>query len=715
MPCVVPNCDPVGQSFTLRFPRNHLLFERWRQAIELGTGSTVPADINHPDAEICQQHFYDTDQYSEPHIFRNRRFNRIVHLSSCRLCLRFNFSERVAPDLRSQIIGNVAVEEIIKAIFEIDLGYSEYFDGICEDCLARLDIVVAIRKQFIDSENNWRMVENFISEENRLRYTKVLMTEIETNAATTFQVLSEEMIDMKNPLENDIMEIIETASIENESVKTEETIDMKNSLENDVMEIIETVSFENEPVKTEEIFENTDNCVWNTNDHEYSLSKTDMPVEPIAKNDERRKLKLKIDPTNIRRKVRGRPSTGRKNKVILKGMTDRKCYICVRLFKNPEELLSHIIVHVDQDLTCNVCHETCLNIAKYNRHLAKHDSVERPFKCDYCELRFANEVVQRFHETRNHGIDHPGVQIISKKRKDKYTCQHCGKQCDSLAFLKEHEGAHSGIKQYECKICGRLFANKNNLERHNLLHTSEMPYKCEICGKGFRQSPRYKDHLREHSGETPYACDDCGRQFSTTTLLRKHKVSFHCMYVPVTKVKKSIVKTSNTLRNNCPICPETFKQHSLLVDHIDLHHPDEDIKIFQCTICEKRFVSRQAYYVHFRNHEKRFQCEYCEKAFSSIQTLKFHHATHSGIRAYSCQTCSRSFAHLANLKRHELVHLGIKRHECDICGKRFVQSNQLHSHRRTHTGDKPYECKSCEKRFADISTLRKHRKNVCVE
>lgn len=71
MPCIVPHCNPDGQSFTLRFPRNRLLIERWSRAIELGSGAALPVGLDPLEAEICQQHFHEVDEYSEPVIFRN--------------------------------------------------------------------------------------------------------------------------------------------------------------------------------------------------------------------------------------------------------------------------------------------------------------------------------------------------------------------------------------------------------------------------------------------------------------------------------------------------------------------------------------------------------------------------------------------------------------------------------------------------------------------
>ncbi|XP_058833114.1 zinc finger protein ZFP2-like [Topomyia yanbarensis] len=696
MPCIVPNCDSKGQSFTLRFPRSHFLYERWREAIELGSGSTLPADIDPLQAEICQQHFDEVDRYSEPINFRNRSLDRDVHLSSCRLCLRFDFAERVAPVCGGHLIGDIPIEEVLKSIFKIQLD-NNY--GVCEACLVRLDIVVTIRKQFAESAKCWQKMDVFINEENRLRYRKALKAETIRVPNKVMSATREEMQQESRP----ISQVVQAMPVKLET-KTDYTMKPSKLVNTPLhdeasLEDIERNDGNNHPVSSRD-----DNFVREVNQSS-TIEETKVTMRHKTTSKE----------NSIEKRGIGRPrkksAKVSKEKVHLKGMTERKCYMCVQLFQTSEELFAHMVVHVDHDLTCNVCNQPFPNLTKYNRHLAKHDSVERPMKCDHCELRFADGLGKRRHEKQRHNIDHSVTVFnsVNSKRKGKYTCQHCGKQCLSLSFLKEHEDAHAGIKRHECRSCGRLFANKNNLERHHLIHTSEKPYKCQVCGKAFRQSPMYKDHLRLHSGETPYACNGCDMQFTSTTLLRKHKIRFHGAISTPTNNSLCTIRP----HNHCRFCMSSFKRHSLLIDHIERHHPYEEIEYLRCPTCEQQFVVKQAFELHLRNHEKNFQCEFCDKAFSTLQALKFHQPIHDGIRGYSCKTCSKSFTHVANLKRHELLHLGIKRHECDFCGKRFAQSNQLHTHRRTHTGEKPYECQKCGKRFADNSTLCKHKKSVC--
>lgn len=466
MPCAVPRCNTSGQSSFVKFPRSHFLYERWRSAIELGTGGTLPSRHNPLTAEICQQHFElpaAEGNYMEPVKFFNRMTGHTVHVASCRLCLQFYPIDTLLKNATAESkIGIAPLEDVLKVGFGVQLSCSEGLGEICEGCLARLDMYIGMRKHFSLAAKSCKKMKLLLQDAGPLQFKKIDKTEPDVVA-------------------------IKSEVLEQGNSTTEKSPDSQKKSD---LEMYQTDS-----------------------------SKTNEPNEKVRKPPKKRKS----EPRKPRYKAP-------KDSTIIKkrDITERKCYMCNRLFETAGELISHMVDHVDHSLTCIACDESFLSLTKYNRHLSKHDPVERPVKCDHCELRFADRLGKLRHEKLKHDIGHAVSMFnYAKIPKNKFTCQHCGKPCKSLSFLKEHEDTHTGIKRHECKSCGRLFATKNNLERHHMIHTSEKPYKCELCGKAFRQSPMYKDHLRLHSGETPYACNGCDLHFTSTTLLRNHKIRVH--------------------------------------------------------------------------------------------------------------------------------------------------------------------------------------------
>jgi len=79
--------------------------------------------------------------------------------------------------------------------------------------------------------------------------------------------------------------------------------------------------------------------------------------------------------------------------------------------------------------TCSICYKEFGKIHHMKRHIDQVHSVERPFKCDECNVRF----------------------------KDKYN-------------LKVHKRIHTGEKPYNCIICDKRFNQKSALTSHLKIH-----------------------------------------------------------------------------------------------------------------------------------------------------------------------------------------------------------------------------------------------------
>ena len=98
---------------------------------------------------------------------------------------------------------------------------------------------------------------------------------------------------------------------------------------------------------------------------------------------------------------------------------------------------------------------------------------------------------------------------------------------------------------------------------------------------------------------------------------------------------------------------------------------NEDLKLYQCIQCEKRFYRSSDLNRHKNNVHKGLKshnCDFCGKSFARSDTLKKHVLTiHEGIKKFNCNQCDKVFGYQQHLKRHiKTVHEGLKNYKCFI-------------------------------------------------
>jgi len=75
-------------------------------------------------------------------------------------------------------------------------------------------------------------------------------------------------------------------------------------------------------------------------------------------------------------------------------------------------------------------------------------------------------------------------------------------------------------------------------------------------------------------------------------------------------------------------------------------------------------------------------------------------------RPYLCTVCDKRYRTKDMLSRHRNIHTG--KYKCTECGKCFHGNADLTVHNRIHSGEKPYKCSLCNKCFRQSSTLYYH-------
>ena len=126
------------------------------------------------------------------------------------------------------------------------------------------------------------------------------------------------------------------------------------------------------------------------------------------------------------------------------------------------------------------------------------------------------------------------------------------------------------------------------------------------------------------------------------------------------------------------------------------HPHDDKQRSYLCTVCDKRFKSREGLRYHkltAHSGGNSHLCTQCNKCFPNQQCLRIHMNIHSS--KYKCTECGKCFRNNLHLSEHRRSHSGEKPFECSVCSKRFRTAGHLVVHSRIHSGEKTYKCHMC--------------------
>ncbi|KXJ68724.1 hypothetical protein RP20_CCG002031 [Aedes albopictus] len=377
------------------------------------------------------------------------------------------------------------------------------------------------------------------------------------------------------------------------------------------------------------------------------------------------------------------------------GTRGRKCYICPVVLEDKSDLEPHLQeVHDSEDMECKECSITFSKLPVYNRHLARHDASERPFKCDYCAMRFNCPMNRNKHHKNVHNKGE------SKPTEPEFVCEVCEKPYISKDGLFYHlKTKHSIEERHTCGICQKYYRSKSTLETHMQVHTGGRVRKCSLCPQTFRTYSAFYAHSIMHTDR--FECKECGKRYPAALQLRAHMESAH----------------SDGQQFECAECPgKLFKTSVGLRTHMAYTHRKN--KPFMCDFCSRSFKRKDLLDNHRRIHtgEKPFPCDNCPRRFGSRPTLH-HHRKRCKAQALLA-TVEEAPGDLHSSDQLDVVPRPKKRrcvdgqYVCEFCQKRFLRKEYLANHRRSHTGERPFGCKHCIMRFSDRSGAYQHRK-VC--
>ncbi|XP_029164724.1 zinc finger protein 567-like isoform X2 [Nylanderia fulva] len=289
-----------------------------------------------------------------------------------------------------------------------------------------------------------------------------------------------------------------------------------------------------------------------------------------------------------------------------------------------------------------------------------------------------------------------------RRRKNKFTCQLCGRNFLQRSKYLIHKNFHKSIK-YECTQCKTLFDSKENLALHQKTaqHSSnpaEENIEVQESFEKLETQSSEQDYstttMKEDSSAAIYMCERCDKHFESKQEYELHMKLVHELQ-----------------RFTCNVCNKAFTNQSNLTMHMATHEQTKSNKGFPCDICGKVLNHPSSVVYHKEaehNNGRRFVCNKCNRSFKHKQLLQRHQLVHSDDRPYVCKSCSASFKTKANLINHQSTHTGEKRYYCERCNQQFAHKTSLTLHQRWHDGEKPYTCQVCHKSFSQNGNLQEH-------
>ncbi|CAH1268836.1 ZNF845 [Branchiostoma lanceolatum] len=319
------------------------------------------------------------------------------------------------------------------------------------------------------------------------------------------------------------------------------------------------------------------------------------------------------------------------------------CEQCSRGFRTKSLLLDHQNIHRENPVTykCTVCEKEFLVKTYFKQHIRTHDKKLKTHKCLTCDMVFSSGFLLRRHEVR-HSVDrtfkckfcektykHRGAVEHHQKKEhrdqygeavddylNRFACNVCGRTGHTKQVIEKHiKAVHLNLRDEACpyKGCSKAFVDQNALRSHvaTMHDPSLRPFKCDKCDRTFYRKKQLDWHVFSHDKDlSPHQCDSCGKKFVCARTLREHIDAIHKKIRPY----------------SCSYCSKSFSKQHALEDHQRIHTGE---KKWPCDLCDEKFINTHYRKVHkVKVHGLGHRCPQCNLSFMSTLALERHQKRH---------------------------------------------------------------------------------------
>ncbi|KAI5638063.1 zinc-finger double domain-containing protein [Phthorimaea operculella] len=420
------------------------------------------------------------------------------------------------------------------------------------------------------------------------------------------------------------------------------------------------------------------------NQENYEVTVKAEPVEiecsfdPVLYVDHQVKEEMVIGPTEFLQQniVTSNASVSQK--------TSYQCALCSKTFKFKIALNKHKRMEHNNNTTV-VSYFFHKSKKLVNKKSSKNKCIENgkseydSITCGVCYKHFATVTSLRNHMKRCPMLKQKSDENVRSDRdckKEEIYNSNIGKEENCAKKNAEEKLVkNSDIK---CQVCSKTFTLKANLRRHMNVHSENKMYPCDKCDMSFHR----KDYLVKHN-----SLKHSQSKSITESPIKKHNSLKHSQ-------SKSITESPIKKLQECK-CGKKFYDKWRLQKHLDFYcklNPSNDEKKFFCDLCNKGFSHKYVLKEHLMRHsnEKTLICDFCGDVFPQKYLLIRHILHHMTVPKvmYECEICDKKFIRSWSLKKHLISHTGKKPFACKYCGRNF----------RSRWGCLNHEKQFCEER-----------------